>query len=64
MSNVNALLVTRVTEPEKQQAKVQQYSRRNNVEISDISNEVIDKILEQNVIDIAKKYIWIWSCLI
>ena len=64
MSNVNALLVTRVTEPEKQQAKMQQYSRRNNVEISDISNEVIDKILEQNVIDIAKKYIWIWSCLI
>ena len=55
MSNVNALLVTRVTEPEKQQAKMQQYSRRNNVEISDISNEVIDKILEQNVIDIAKK---------
>ena len=42
VSNVNTLLVTHVTELEKQQAKMEQYSRRNNVEISGISNEVSD----------------------
>ena len=54
-SNVNTLLVTRVTELEKQQAKMEQYSRRNNVEISGISNEVSDKNLEKKVIDIWKE---------
>ena len=47
VSNANTLLVTRVTEPEKQQAKVEQHSRRNNVEISGIFTEVSDKNLEK-----------------
>ena len=55
VSNVNTLLVTRVTELEKQQAKMEQYSRRNNVEISGISNEVSDENLEKKVIDICKE---------
>ena len=55
VSNINTLLVTCVTELEKQQAKMEQYSRRNNVEISGISNEVSDKNLEKKVIDICKE---------
>ena len=55
VSNVNTLLVTRVTELEKQQAKMEQYSRRNHVEISGISNEVSDENLEQKVINICKE---------
>ena len=47
VSNANTLLVTSVTEPEKQQAKMEQYSRRNNVEISGIFTEVSDKNLEE-----------------
>ena len=47
VSNANTLLVTPVTEPEKQQAKMEQYSRRNNVEISGIFTEVSDKNLEE-----------------
>ena len=54
VSNINTLLVTRVTELEKQQAKMEQYSRRNNVEISGTSNEVSDENLEKKVIDICK----------
>ena len=42
VSNVNTLLVTCVTELEKQQVKMEQYSRRNNVEISGISNLVFE----------------------
>ena len=52
VSNINNLLVTCVTEPEKQQVKMEQYSRRNNVEISGISNEVSDENLEEKVIEI------------
>ena len=55
MSNVNNLLVTRVTEPQKQQVKIEQYSRRNSVEISDISNDVPDENLEGKVINICKE---------
>ena len=55
VSNINTLLATRVTELEKQRAKIDQYSRRNNVEISGISNEVSDENLEEKVIDICKK---------
>ena len=55
VSNINTLLTTRVTELEKQRAKIDQYSRRNNVEISGISNEVSDENLEEKVIDICKK---------
>ena len=38
VSNVNTLLGTRVTELEKQQAKMEQYNRRNNVEIFGVFN--------------------------
>ena len=55
VSNTNTLLITRATELEKQQAKMEQYSRRNNVEISGISNEVSDENLEKKVIDICKE---------
>ena len=34
---------------------MEQYSRRNNVEISGISNEVSDENLEKKVIDICKE---------
>ena len=57
ISNVNTLLITRVTELEKQQAKMKQYSiaEKNNVEISGISGEVPDENLKEKVIDICKK---------
>ena len=55
VSNANTLLVTRVTELEKQQVKMEQYSRRNNFEISGISNEVSDKNLKKKVIEICKE---------
>ena len=55
VSNVNTLLVTHVTELDKRQAKMEQYSRRNNVEISGISNEVSDENLEKKLLDICKE---------
>ena len=45
VSNVNTLLVTRITELDKQQEKMEQYSRRNNVDISAISSDVLDEDL-------------------
>ena len=50
--NVNTLLEKGVIELEKSQPKVKQYSRRNNVEISGISHEILDNNLEDKVIDI------------
>ena len=47
VSDVNTLLLIRVTELEKQQAKMEQYNRKNDVEISGISNEVSDENLEK-----------------
>ena len=47
VSNVNTLLVTRVTELDKQQEKMEQYSRRNNIDISAISSDVLDEDLEK-----------------
>ena len=49
ISNVNTLLITRVTELEKQQAKMKQYSiaEKNNVEISGISSELSDENLKK-----------------
>ena len=41
VSYVNNLLKTRVTELENQQVMMEPHSRRNNVEISGISNEII-----------------------
>ena len=46
------LLVTRVTELEKQQTKMGQYIRRNNVEIPGISDEVSAENLEGKMTDI------------
>ena len=54
-SNANTLLVTSVTELKKQQAKMEHYSRRHDVEISGISNEVSVKNLEKKLIDICKE---------
>ena len=55
VSTANTLLVTRVTELEKQQAKMEQYIRKNDVEISGISNEVSDENVENKVINICKE---------
>ena len=55
VSNGNTLLVTCDTELDKQQAKMEQYSKRNNVETSGISHEVSDENLENKVIDICKE---------
>ena len=54
VKKVNALLEKRVTELEKSQAKAEQYSRRNNVEISGIRLKILDNNLEDKVIDICK----------
>ena len=50
----NTLLEKRVIELDKCQAKAEQYSRRNNVEISGIPHEILDNNLEDKVIDICK----------
>ena len=52
--NVNQNLQKRIINPEEQQSKSEQYNRRNNVEISGISNEISDQNLEQTVIGICK----------
>ena len=52
--NVNRNLQSRIINLEKQQSKSEQYNRRNNVEISGISNGVSDQNLEQTVIGICK----------
>ena len=54
VKNVNTLLEKGVIELEKSQPKMKQYSRRNNVEISGISHEILDNNLEDKVIDICK----------
>ena len=54
--NVNQNLQNRITNLEKQQSKSEQYNRRNNVEISGISNEVSDQNLEQTIIGICKDF--------
>ena len=55
VSNVNALLISPVTELENQQGKMEQYGRRSNVKIPGISNKVSDENLEKKVIDICKE---------
>ena len=52
--NINQNLQNRIINLEKQQSKSEQYNRRNNVEISGISNEVSDQNLEETVIGICK----------
>ena len=54
VKNVNANLENRIVNLEKLQAKTEQYNRRNNVEISRISNEIPDEDLQNNVIKICK----------
>ena len=46
VKNTNTLLEKRIAELEKSQAEVEQYSRRNNVEISGIPHEILDNNLE------------------
>ena len=58
VSNINNLLVTRDTEPEEEQVKMEQYRRRNNVEISGISNEVSDENLEGKVVETGIDFKW------
>ena len=50
----NSNLEKRITTLEKFQAKTEQYSRRYNVEISGIPNDVLDNDLEEKVIEIGK----------
>ena len=52
VKKVNTLLEKHVIELEKSQAKAEQYSRRNNVEISGIPQEILDDNLEDKVINI------------
>ena len=54
VKNVNSNLEKCITTSEELQAKAVQYSRRNNVEISGISNDVLDNDLEEKVIEICK----------
>ena len=53
--NVNSRLEERIINLEKNQAKGEQYSRRNNVELSGIPNSICDEGLENNVINICKE---------
>ena len=54
VKNVNSILENRVVNLEKQLSKNEQYGRRNNVEISGISNQIPDQDLEENIIKICK----------
>ena len=53
--NMNSRLEERIINLEKKQAKWKQYSRRNNVELSDIPNSIYDEDLENTVINIYKE---------
>ena len=52
--NVNQDFQNGIINLEKQQSKSEQCSRRSNVEISEISSEVSDQILEETVIGICR----------
>ena len=54
VKNVNSNLEKRIATLEKLQVKTEQYSWRNNVEISGIPNDVLDNDLEEKVIEICK----------
>ena len=51
---MNKVLENRIVNLEKQLSKNEQYGRRNNVEISGISNQIPDQDLEENVVKICK----------
>ena len=50
---VNSKLEKRVIDLEKNQAKSEQYSRKNNVEFSNTPNDIRDNQLEDKVIEIC-----------
>ena len=54
VKNVNRKLEDKIVYLEKNQAKAEQYSRRNNVEISGIPNTIPDNDLETTVISIRR----------
>ena len=54
VKNVNNVLENRTVNLEKQISKNEQYGRRNNVEISGISNPIPDQDLEENIVKICK----------
>ena len=54
MKNVNRKLEEKIVYLEKNQAKGEQYSRRNNIEISGIPNRIPDEDLENTIISICK----------
>ena len=54
VKNVNVNLENQFVNLKKLQAKAEQYNRRNNLEISGISNEIPDDDLENHVIKICK----------
>ena len=53
--NVNSRLEEKIINLEKNQAKGEQYSWRNNVELSGIRNSICDEDLENTVINICKE---------
>ena len=53
VKNVNAKLEERIISLEKSQDKSEQYSRRNNIELSGIPNDVPEDNLEKVVTDIC-----------
>ena len=54
MKNVNRKLEEKIVYLEKNQAKGEQYSHRNNIEISGIPNRIRDEDLENKIISICK----------
>ena len=54
VKNVNNILENRIVNLEKQLSKNEQYGRRNNVELSGISNDISDQDLEDNIVKICK----------
>ena len=52
---VNSELEKRVIDLEKNLAKLKQYSRRKNVEFSNILNDILDNQLEDKVIQICRE---------
>ena len=51
---MNNILENRIVNLEKQLSKNEQYGRRNNVEVSGISNDISDQDLEDNIVKICK----------
>ena len=54
VKNMNNILENRIVNLEKQLSKNEQYGRRNNVEVSGISNGISDQDLEDNIVKTCK----------